>query len=88
MNSIVTFSVVFLEVSGFTSIEGGADAGGFRLKSPFVGNSLVSNITELHTEGALLFPLRGMRTNEESWEEFSLIPMSAVPTARGRVAIC
>lgn len=75
--------MVFLEVSGFTSIDGGADAGGFRVKSPFVGNSLVSNTTELHTEGALL---RG--TNEESWEEFSLAPMSAVPTARGRVAIC
>lgn len=85
--STVTFSVAFLEVSGFTNMEGGADAGGFRVNSPFVGNSLVSN-TELHTEGALLFPLRGTNINEESWEEFSLAPVSTVPAPRGRLEIC
>lgn len=64
IDPIITFSLLFFKVSGFTRMEGGADTGGFTASS-FFGTSLVSKMTELHTEGALLLPLRGNSTKEE-----------------------
>lgn len=51
-----TFSALLREVSGFTRMDGGADAGGFGAASLFAGGSLASRITELHTEGLRLSP--------------------------------
>lgn len=53
---LCTFSALLREVSGFTRMDGGADAGGFGAASPFTEGSLVSRITELHTEGLRLSP--------------------------------
>lgn len=49
-----TFSALLREVSGFTRMDGGADAGGFGAASLLAGGSLGSRITELHTEGLRL----------------------------------
>lgn len=78
-----TFSVLFREVSGFTRMDGGADAGGFGAGSLFAGGSLASRITELQTEGVLLSPPLTTSTGEASWAKFGLIPASATPAAGG-----
>lgn len=71
-----TFSVLLREVSGFTRMDGGADAGGFGAASLFAGGSLASRITELHMEGVLLSPALTTGAGEASWEKFGLVAAS------------
>lgn len=78
-----TFSELLREVSGFTRMDGGADAGGFGAASLFTGGSLASRITELHTEGVLLSPPLTASAGEASWEKLDLAPASAVLAAGG-----
>lgn len=78
-----TFSALLREVSGFTRMDGGADAGGFGAASLFAGGSLASRITELHTEGVLLSPPLTTSAGEASWEKFGLVPASAMPAPGG-----
>lgn len=54
MPHIPTFSVPFLEFSGFTRIDGGADAGGLGKGSLLTGISLPSMIMELAAEWILV----------------------------------
>lgn len=71
-----TFSVLLREVSGFTRMDGGADAGGFGAASLFAGGSLASRVTELHMDGVLLSPALTVGAGEASWEKFGLIAAS------------
>lgn len=78
-----TFSALLRDVSGFTRMDGGADAGGFGAASLFAGGSLASRVTELHTEGVLLSPPLTASAGEASWEKLGRAPPSAVPAAGG-----
>lgn len=77
-----TFSALLREVSGFTRMDGGADAGGFGAASLFTGGSLTSRITELHTEGVRLSPPLTSSAGEASWEKFGLVA-SSMPAPGG-----
>lgn len=66
----------FLEFSGFTRIEGGADAGGFGRGSLFMGTSLPSMMRELAAEWILVSPPLLTQVRAGSPVEADLGPIS------------
>lgn len=77
-HSIPTFSMPFFEFSGFTRMEGGADAGGLDGGSLLMGISLPSMMKELDAEWILvLLPLL-MQVRAGSPVEMGLDPISTI----------
>lgn len=86
--SILTFSVPFFEFSGFTRIEGGAEAGGLGGGSLLMGISLPSMMRELAAEWILVLPPLLLQVRAGSPVEMGLDPISTIMGAGEEVFPC
>lgn len=86
--SIPTFSVPFFEFSGFTRIEGGADAGGLGGGSLLMGISLPSMMRELAAEWILVLPPLLVQVRAGSPVEMGLDPISTTMGVGEEVIPC
>lgn len=87
-HSIPTFSMPFFEFSGFTKIEGGADAGGLGGGSLLTGISLPSMMRELAAEWLLVLPPLLIQAGAGSPGEMGLDPTSTIMGAGEEVIPC
>lgn len=88
VHTIPTFSVLFFEFSGFTRIEGGADAGGLGGGSLLMGISLPSMMRELAAEWILVLPPLLLQVRVGSPAEMGLDPISTIMGVGEEVIPC